>query len=302
MANLADVIVSDASDSDFPGNSETARKALTEAVTTQTDDTPDNRDTKQQDNLDEVLPAKFKGKSVKDIVEAYQNLESRYGSMANDLGVQRQLTDRLLGLKREDDLKQNGGGTQKQKPAPVTTNDLLDRPQETLERVVNDGVQSVRQDTKDTNARLQNLEAQLARSQFENKHRDYKQTVQDPAFIDWIKASPLRMRAAAVANNGDWVVADELFTEYEGTKTATKQQSATRERKQEQPTDDNLESARQAGFTTGGNASGTDGQAKPGKIYKRSDLIALRINDPDAYYDEAFQAEILKAHAEKRIK
>lgn len=296
MANLADVIVDDSSEASLSGNSEAARKALTEAVTSSAESKQDN--TSVTTTVDDGLPTKFKGKSAKDIAEAYQNLESRYGSMANDLGVQRQLTDRLLGMKREDDLKANGGSRQERpKPAPVTTNDILDRPQETLERVVNDGVRGVREDT---DTRIRNLEAQLARSRFENRHSDYQATVQNPEFIEWVKASPLRVRAATVANAGDWAIADELFTEYEqhgkqrpaANTTTTRQESSA----------DNLEEARRASYTSSGSNS-NDGQGKPtGKIYKRADLMKLMIEDPESYYDEGFQSEIILAHHEKRVR
>ncbi len=296
MANLTDVIVDDSSSTDVTGNSEAVRKALTEAVTTPTDDQQST--TQQTETVDESLPTKFKGKGLKDIVEMYQNLESRYGSMANDLGVQRQLTDRLLGMKREDDLRANGGNRQeKAKPDPVTTNDLLDRPQETLERVVNDRVQSVSDELRQEN---QSLRAELARQRFESRHSDYQQTVSDPQFLEWIKSSPLRMRAAAVANNGDWQVADELFTEYKvQQQQGPRSGSATM---QKQNIGENLEGARKASYTSSG-VSSNDGQGKPsGKIYKRADLMKLMIEDPEAYYDEAFQQEIMLAHYEKRVR
>lgn len=295
MANLADVIVSDASETDFGGNSESARQALTEAVTAPQEPTQNtgNSEVTGTNQSAEDLPEKFRGKSPKQIVEMYQNLESRLGTMANDLGVQRQLTDRLLGMKREDDLRANDPSRKRVESKPVTTNDILDRPQETLERVVTERVSSVQEDV---NTRIRTLETELARAKFETKHSNYQQTVNDPAFIEWVKASPLRMRAAAVANAGDWGIADELFTEYEQTHRQPTHQNTTRQ------DNSNLDEARRASFTTSGNASGTDGKAKPGKVYKRSDLMRLRIEDPEAYYDEAFQDEILRAHAEGRVK
>jgi len=294
VASLADVIVSDVSEGNAIGNSEAARQALTEAVTEPETSSVDNR-TQQGTQEDDGLPTKFKGKSAREIAEAYQNLESRYGSMANDLGVQRQLTDRLLDLKRSNDLASNGGSKQKQAPAPVTTNDILDRPQETLERVVDSRVQSVADEVREENRQLRAL---VAKQSFESKHKDYQTTVQSSEFIEWLRASPLRMRAAQVANNGDWQVADELFTEYEV--SGRNRQSTTT---QNQRNDSNVDAARAASFTSSGNASGTDGKAKQGgKIYKRSDLMALRIDDPDAYYDEDFQQKILLAHAEGRVR
>lgn len=293
MANLADVIVDDASSDSVSGNSEAARKALTEAVTAPQQEPQTNTETQQADN---DLPEKFRGKSVKDVVTMYQNLESDRGRMANELGVQRQLTDRLLGLKREDDLRANGGKPERAKPAPVTTNDLLDRPQETLERVVNDKVDSVSAELRQVN---QQLRSELAKTRFENRHSDYQSVVRDPDFVSWVQASPLRLRAAAVANNGDWQIADELLTEY---KQNGKQQSASRETDSTQTAQVNLEEARRASYTSSG-SNPNDGQSKPaGKIYKRADLMRLMIDDPEAYYDEDFQREILLAHAEKRVR
>ena len=295
MANLADVIVDDSSET-LSGNSEAARKALTEAVTVSSDSK--QTETQVTKTEDDGLPAKFKGKSAREIAEAYQNLESRLGTMANDLGVQRQLTDRILGMKREDDLRANGGSRQERaQPKPVTTNDLLDRPQETLERVVNDKVQSAVDELRQEN---QQLRALTAKQSFESRHKDYQTTVSDPAFMDWLKASPLRMRAAAVANGGDWQVADELFTEYEV--QHRRSESRSEQTDQRQRSTDNLEDARRASYTSSGSNS-NDGQGKPaGKIYKRADLMKLMIEDPEAYYDEAFQAEIIQAHFEKRVR
>lgn len=292
MASLADVIV-DASDGGNSGNSSDARKALTEAVT-ESPRSEESSSTNQQ--ADDGLPAKFKGKSAKEVVDMYQNLERSHGTLANELGVQRQLTDRFLQLKRTDDLIANGGKPERVKPAPVTTNDLLDRPQETLERVVNDRVQTVQDDS---NERISRLEGQLAKTVFENRHPGYQQTVSSPEFLEWVKASPLRLRAAGVANAGNWVVADELFTEYAGTQTNKSRTDATNKQSSRE---ENLESARSASFTSSG-SNANDGQSKPsGKVYKRSDLMKLRIEDPDAYYDEDFQKEILRAHHEKRVR
>ena len=79
---------------------------------------------------DERLPPKLRGKKLEDIVDMYTNLESQMGRMANDLGQQRKLTDRLLDLKRETDL-------QSQTPPRVDLKgaDLLENPTEALDRL-----------------------------------------------------------------------------------------------------------------------------------------------------------------------
>lgn len=298
MATLADVIVDDVGSSELTGNSEAARKALTEAVTSSEQSQTQDQGTQQQ-SVDDGLPVKLKGKSAKEIAEMYQNLESRLGSMANELGVQRQLTDRVLGLKREGDLRANGGNAERPKPTPVTTNDLLDRPQETIDKAVNERIQGPTDELREENRRLR---AQMAQDRFETRHANYRETVSDPAFIQWVQASQIRLRAAAVANAGDWQVADELFTDYERQGGQRQASGGQTETKSQTTKSDNLEDARRASYTSSGSNS-NDGQGKPaGKIYKRSDLIRLMVEDPETYYDETFQAEILRAHAEKRVR
>jgi hypothetical protein len=61
----------------------------------------------------------------------------------------------------------------------------------------------------------------------------------------------------------------------------------------------NLEKARAASLENGGAGGGGKPQ---GKIYKRADLIRLRIEKPSLYYSDEFQSEIMKAYNEKRVR
>lgn len=302
MTSLADVLVSD---DELPGNLEATRTSLREAVT---DSTTANDPTNQSATAaattatTDDVPEKFRGKSAKEVVEMYQNLESRLGTMANDLGAQRQLTDRLLDLtrKRDTDLQRNTPPAER-KPAlaPVTANDILDKPQETVERVVDARVSTV---TEDVNTRLARAEAALAQTAFTLHHPDYTSVVNDPEFGEWVKGSAIRMRAAAAANQGNWQIADELLTDFKAglRKPAASADGAAGNK---QPSVD-LEGARRATLETTGSAGGkTDGKSGEGKkTYRRADLMRLRISDPEAYYDESFQNEILKAHSEGRVR
>ena len=296
MTTLADVVVSDPVE--MTGNPDAARTALREAVDAAksddkaTDDTTKVDSTASDKDKTAELPEKFRGKSVKDVVDMYQNLESRLGTMANDLGVQRQLTDRLLDLKRDADLRRNS--PPEERPAPITTDDLLSKPQETLERVIEARVKRV---TEDVNQRLTRAEAALAQTTFLGRHKDYAEVVNEQGFKDWVQASPIRLRAAAAAHQGNWQIADELLTEYKGAKAKPETTGDATASKAD------LEAARRAALDTSGTAGGADGKSGGGaKTYRRADLMRLRISDPEAYYDEDFQNEILKAHSEGRVK
>lgn len=301
MATLADIVVEDAGESTLAGNSETARKTLIEAIqegsNTETATGTSQSSTSQASPLDlelsgETVPEKFRGKKFKDVLESYSSLESRLGTMANELGVQRQLTDRLLDLKRNDDLRKNTPTAQREKPQ-VTASEILDKPAETLDRVLTQREQAI---TEDVNRRLASLEMSIAESQFKARHSDFQDVVNSPAFSDWVRSSPIRLRAAAAANQGNWQIADELLSEYKSSK-----QTTTQARQATTTASADLEAARKVGLETSSGAGGNDG-VKKGKTYSRADLMRLRIEDPESYYDDAFQAEILRAYNDGRVK
>jgi hypothetical protein len=285
MSSLVDIA------EDTPGNLSSLEADLTAAVTASQSEPAKAAPVEEKQSAASSLPEKLRGKSLDDIAQMYINLESTYGRMANDLGQQRKLTDRLLDLKRAEDL-----GKQQPKAVEVSTSEFLERPTETLEKFV-----SSREAAKgdEYGQRMAALESSLAQQRFEQKHSDGLALANDPAFVAWVQKSKIRTKAAQQAYNGDWTAADELLTEY-------KEQAGTPAAKVVDVKDpaaaaEALNAARAAGLDTSG--SGSDGSSKSaGKIYRRADLMKLRIEKPDAYYDEGFQAEILKAHAEGRVK
>jgi hypothetical protein len=236
-----------------------------------------------------ALPAKLKGKSLAEIAEIYSNLESAYGRMANDLGTQRKLTDRLLDLKRTDDLSRE----QPAKPV-VDRSKLLEDPTAELDRFL-----TTREATREseTSQRLAQMEASLAQAQFSAKHPDYAAIASAPEFAEWVRGSAFRTRVATAAYQGDWSAADELLSEFKARKAAP----AASEKPADKADESGVEAARKAALETAGGSSGGK-QDGGGKVYRRSDLMALRVNKPDVYYNDDFQSEILRAYAEGRVK
>jgi hypothetical protein len=108
---------------------------------------------------------------------------------------------------------------------------------------------------------------------------------------DWIKASPVRQRLFMEAHqNYDFGIADELLTMYEelqGNKVEEAQG------KQKAKRDEALKNAAVE--------KGSTGQS-PKKVYKRSDLMRMMTSNREAYDDPAFQAELLKAYSEGRVR
>lgn len=291
MPNLADLIVEESTDAATPGDSNRARRAVAEAVATGSASTDTTSAAPATTEDDSFLPEKFRGKSKKELWEAYQNLESSNGRMANELGTQRQLTDRLLDLKRGEDLRRNTP-TKPSKPE-VSTTDILEKPAETLDRVLSEREAAL--EARYTE-RLRNLEIGMAQERFRARHSDFQSVIADKDFQSWVQSSPIRLRAAAAANQGDWTIATELLDEWKGRPQSAPRTEATRAT----PTSD-VAGARRATLETSGSTGGEVSVAK-GKQYTRADLMRWRIEDPESYYDEANQVEILKAYHEGRVR
>ena len=241
------------------------------------------------------LPPKLEGKSPEEIAEMYANLESAYGRMANDLGTQRKLTDRLLDLKRSDDLQQNSPAQAPE--VKVSGSELLENPKDVLDRYFDTRLAQIEQNNA---KRMESVETSMAEQQFNLHYGAEAATVgNDPVFAQFVQATPLRTDLAQRAANGDYEAANALMAEWMGTKPLL-QQSTSAPAQDDANNQDNsaLEEARQAQLESGASGTGT----ASGKIYSRAQLIELRITKPHMYSDPAFQAEIMKAYQEGRVK
>lgn len=281
MAKIVDV-------ENAPGNLDELENTLREAVTVEKEDeTPEVTEVTDEvkEVADPLAGTKFEGKSVEDLLDSYNNLQSAYGRMANDLGTQRKLTDRLLDLKREDDLQSNAP-----EPMQVSGAELLDNPTKVLDDAMASREARI---AERMDERLASLEAQLQQDRFMQKHPDVMTIGQDPAFVQWTQENPIRAQVAQAAANGDWDSADILLTEY-------KARPMEKSNVTDQQDTEALDAARAAQLESTAQAS--DEAGTKGKMYRRADLIDLKINRPNVYSDPAFQAEILKAYSEGRVK
>jgi hypothetical protein len=227
--------------------------------------------------------------------QAYIPLQSAYGRMANDLGHQRKITDKLILDKRSTDLD----GTPASSPAPkVDARKLVDNPTETLDAYwkLREADLLAKQETEATQ-RQQAADEQA----FNAKHADFSAVTSTAKFVSWVRSSPLRVRAAALAGQGNFVVADELLTEYKALEGQAPDPAADPNRGKQMPNVD-TEAARKAALETAANAGSAGGSGKNGPVYRRADLIALKMNKPQVYSDPTFQQEILRAYAEGRVK
>lgn len=234
---------------------------------------------------DTDLPVKLRGKSKREIAEMYGHLESSHGRMANDLGTQRKLTDRLLDLKRDTDLNSNGAPHK----VEIKSSELLENPTAALERF-----SQAREKTQDQ--RMAEMEQRLAAQSLVSQHPDYLEIAQSADFAQWVQASPIRVRAAQAVQAGDWSLAGDLLSEFKTNRPKVQDEP-------EEDVDEEVEAraaAKKASLESG--SQGNAGAKKGGKIYRRADLMRLKAERRDVYEDEDFQREILLAYAEGRVK
>lgn len=198
------------------------------------------------DVVDEVvddLPAKFKGKTAKEIAASALEAEKLIGRQGQELGQLREIVDGYiksqLGPKKSTD-----GSVEEVKTDPN----------------VESGLRTIRK-----------METEL---KLRDAHQDYKEIVTDPEFAEWIGKSKVRTRLFVAADKEyDFDAADELFSNWKEIKAL----KATREANE--GADDKRKADLKAAKTGAGAGGGSAGK----KIYLRTDLIKLRQFNPDKY-------------------
>lgn len=274
-----------------PGDLDALRKDLKEAIVQ-----PEKPQKKSEaPDPEATLPEKYRNKTREDIIEMHRNAESALGRNANELGQYKQLTDRLLALdKRRDDLMK-GGATQQddddEEELPrLTSTEVLDNPTEAVLKVVDARQKSAerKREREAQEKRLNELE-----TEFITRHPDAGEIAASEEFVKWVHDSPLRLRAAQAAYNKDFQAGIDLLDEFKALRTKNVPE-------QDMKAEDTIQKARKASTVSAG-ATQT-GDAPTGKVYRRLDLIRLKLEDPEAYSDPGFQQEIMRAYAEGRVK
>lgn len=221
------------------------------------------------------IPEKYKGKSVDDIIRMHQEAEKLIGKQAQEVGEVRKLADELI--------KQNLS-TKQQTVVEEPEVDFFEDPQKAIRNTVDKhpDVLAARQATQEF--KRMSIQQKLAQA-----HPDFQQVVQDTSFTEWVKASPVRMNLFAKADGEyDFDSANELLSTFKQLKQVqTKQVAAVDNTARQQ-------SLKAASVDTGGTGESSK------KVYRRTDLIRLKMTDPARYED--LQPEIMAAYAEGRVK
>ena len=241
---------------------------------------PEDQD-KPQDNsesvIDKVIPDKYKNKSIEDIVKMHQEAEKMIGKQAQEVHEVRSLADQLLKRQLEDTKKPDVIES-----APEV--DFFENPQTAVQKAIenNPAVLEAKQ------AALE-LKKMKTAQQLAAKHPDFGTIANDSGFQEWVKASKVRLSLYAKADaEFDFESADELLTTYKELKQVRTNNVQDTGNKQK------AQALKAAGVDSGGSGE----VAK--KVYRRADLIRLKMTDPDRY--EMLQPEIMAAYSEGRVK
>ena len=238
---------------------------------------PQEEIVQEQPQVEEV-PTKYRGKSLDEIIKMHQEAEKLIGRQAQEVGEVRKLADELI--KRQLEPKQVETKTAKEDEI-----DFFEDPKKAVSKAVetHPAIQEAKQQ-----ALL--LKQQQTFTRLQQEFPDFQQTVNDPAFADWVKASPVRMRLYAAADaDFDFDSAAELLTSWSYIKP--KAQAPAPEVKAAQKA-----AVKAATVDVGSNSAAPTSS----KVYRRAALIRLQLENPDRYY--ALQDEILAAYAEGRVK
>jgi hypothetical protein len=242
------------------------------------------------DNTEEVaneveMPEKYKNKSLDEIVRMHQEAEKLIGRQAQEVGEVRKLADSLL--------KQQLEAKHDKQPEPAQEIDWYDDPQKAINQAL------------ESNPVLKQLQEQqaiqaqrAALDVIEKSHPDFVSVAQSEDFQQWVAGSKVRQRLYNDANNYDADSALELLDNYKSLRGLKQQKEETSKAADEALKKTDSEGRSKALKAAAVQQGGTGETGKP--VYRRADLIRLRMQDPARY--ESMADEILNAYAEGRVR
>ena len=232
----------------------------------------------EQPQEDPTVPEKYQGKSMEEVVQMHQEAEKLLGRQSSEVGELRKVVDNYISNSITTPAPQ-------QHVEPEDDIDYFTDPQGAVNRAIENHPR-----IREAQQYTEQYKKQSSLATLQAKHSDMQQILDDPKFVEWIKASKIRTQLFVAADQGyDADSADELFSLWKERKTVAKQ-TANVERQARKQT---LKAA-----STGNARGSAEGSRK--KVYRRADIIKLMKNDPDRY--QALSEEIMAAYAEGRVK
>jgi hypothetical protein len=247
-----------------------------------TDDTSQETTPPVAKEPEEELPEKYRGKTALEIAKMHQEAEKLIGRQASEVHEVRSLADQLLKQQLEASNKKTTAIEESQEE------DFFADPKQAIAKTVEKHPAVIEAQQVALEMKKMKTAQQLAA-----KHPDFTTIAQDAGFQDWVKSSAIRLNLFAKADaEYDFDSADELLSTYKEIKQIKQQQQTQKTELVESKAQE------QAMKAASVDVGGTGEVSK--KIYRRADLIKLRMTDPDRYMQ--LEPEIMQAYAEGRVK
>jgi len=222
------------------------------------------------------VPEKYKGKTAEDIIRMHQEAEKLIGKQAQEVGEVRKLADELL----KQSLASKTQHVEQQEPEI----DFFEDPKKAIQKEL-----SAHPDVIAAREAALTFKKMQIQQKLNSDHPDFTQVVQDPEFVNWVKSSPVRMGLYAKADaEYDYDSANELLSTFKQIKSVKAKETKAAG-----------EVARQSALKSAAVDVGGTGESSK-KVYRRADLIRLRMTDPQRY--EALSDDIMRAYQEGRVK
>ena len=224
------------------------------------------------------IPEKYRGKSMKDLVEMHRNAEQALGKQSSEVGELRKVVDDFISAQ----LSQQKAPVQQQEEDEY---DFFIDPDKAVARAI-ENHPKIREAEQYTLAQKK----QLALSTLQSKHPDMETILKNEKFAEWVQGSKIRTQLFVQADQQyDYDAADELFSLWKERQGVVQQTAEVEKQARKQ----------QLKAANTGKARGTaEGSRK--KIYRRADINKLMRDDPERY--QTLSDEIMLAYQEGRVR
>ena len=230
----------------------------------------------KQEQVEEDVPEKYRGKSAKEIAQMHMEAEKLIGRQGSEVGELRKVVDEFI--------KAQTASKQQLHTEPEEI-DFFSDPSKAVAKAIENHPK-----IKEAEMASQQMKQARALNELKNRHPDFQEIVADPAFQNWVAGSRVRAELFVRADQSfDYEAGDELLSIWkERRQAATKTVEAEKQARSETV---------KAATTTV--AKGSD-ETPSKKVYRRADIIKLMQTDPDRY--DAMQDEIMAAYREGRVR
>lgn len=242
-----------------------------------TEATNEAKEPLKQEQAEDDIPEKYRGKSAKEIAQMHMEAEKLIGRQGSEVGELRKVVDEFI--------KAQTANKQQLQTESVEEVDFFADPKKAVEKAIESHPK-----IKEAERLSMEMQQQRALQELATRHPDFQEIVADPAFQNWVTGSRVRAELFVRADRSfDYEAGDELLTTWkERRQSASNTVSAEKEARSQTV---------KAATTTV--AKGSD-EAPSKKIYRRADLIKLMQTDPDKY--DMMQEEIMSAYREGRVR